>query len=51
VEVLDPRDSVYAGALAVVCVVVPLVPVPTATQTAVAEWTDRAADAQRLTLR
>jgi MFS family permease len=51
VEVLDPRDLVYAGALAVVCVVLPLVLVPTATQTAVAEWTDRAVDAQRLTLR
>jgi MFS transporter, DHA2 family, multidrug resistance protein len=51
VEVLDPRDLVYAGALAVVCVVVPLVLVPTATQTVVSEWTDHAVDAQRLSLR
>jgi MFS transporter, DHA2 family, multidrug resistance protein len=51
VEVLDPRDLVYAGALAVVCLVVPLVLVPTATQTAVSEWTDRAVDAQRQNLR
>jgi MFS transporter, DHA2 family, multidrug resistance protein len=51
VEVLDPRDLLYAGALAVVCIVIPLVLVPTATQTAVAEWTDRAFDVQRLTLR
>jgi MFS family permease len=50
-EVLDPRDLVYAGGLAVVCVILPMILVPTATQTAVAEWTDRAMDAQRLTLR
>jgi MFS family permease len=51
VEVLDPRDLLYGGALAAVCLVVPLVLVPTATQTAVSEWTDRAADAQRQSLR
>jgi predicted MFS family arabinose efflux permease len=51
VEVLDPRDALYAGALAAVCVVIPLVLVPTATQTAVAEMTDRAVDAQRQNLR
>jgi MFS family permease len=51
VEVLDPRDLLYAGAIAVVCLVVPLVLVPTATQTAVAKWTDRAADVERQNLR
>jgi MFS family permease len=51
VEVLDPRDMLYAGGLAIVCLVVPLVLVPTATQTAVSEWTDRAADVQRQNLR
>jgi MFS transporter, DHA2 family, multidrug resistance protein len=51
VEVLDPRDVLYAGALAAVCLVVPLVLVPTATQTAVSEWTDRAVDVQRQNLR
>src|SRR5262245_24604355 len=44
VEVLNPRDMLYAGALGAVCMIVPLVLVPTATQTAVSEWTDRAVD-------
>ena len=48
---LDPRDLLYAGALAGVCVVVPLVLVSTATQTAVAVGTGRAADVERQNLR
>ena len=51
VEVLDPRDVLYAGALGAVCLIIPLVLVPTATQTAVSEWTDRAVDVQRQYLR
>ncbi|MBP3954887.1 MFS transporter [Gemmata sp. G18] len=51
VEVIDPRDALYAGALGAVCLIVPLVLVPTATQTAVSEWTDRAVDVQRQNLR
>jgi MFS family permease len=51
VEVLDPRDMLFGGALAVVGLVVPLVLVPMATQTAVSEWTDRAEDVQRQNLR
>ena len=51
VEVLDPRDMLYGGALAIICLVVPLVLVPMTTQTAVAEWTDRAVDVQRQNLR
>jgi MFS transporter, DHA2 family, multidrug resistance protein len=51
VEVLDPRDVVYAGALAFVMMFVPLVLIPTITQTAVSEWADRAADVQRQKLR
>jgi hypothetical protein len=51
VEVLDPRDMLYGGALAIVCLVVPLILVATLTQTAVAEWTDRAVDVQRQNLR
>jgi MFS transporter, DHA2 family, multidrug resistance protein len=51
VEVLDPRDLLYAGALGAVCMIIPLVLVPTATQTAVSEWTDRAIDVQRQNLR
>jgi MFS family permease len=51
VEGLDRRDALYAGALAVVCLIVPLIVVPTATSTAVSEWTDRAFDAERLNVR
>jgi hypothetical protein len=51
VEVLDPRDGIYGGALAVVCLVIPLVLVPSITHTAVSEFTDRAVDAQRQNLR
>src|SRR5262249_10889743 len=51
VEVLDPRDVLYAGALGAVCMIIPLVLVPTPTQTAVLEWTDRAVDVQRQNLR
>jgi MFS family permease len=51
VEGLDPRDTLFAGALALVCMIVPLVVVPTATSTVVSEWIDRAAAAQQLNLR
>ncbi len=51
VEVLDPRDALYAGGLAILCLVIPLILVPALTQTTVSEWTDRAADAQRQNLR
>src|SRR5262245_56818898 len=50
-EVLDPRDMLYAGALAIICLVIPLLMVPLLTQTVVSEWTDRAVDAQRQNLR
>jgi hypothetical protein len=45
------RETLYAGALAIVCLVVPLLMVPTLTQTTVSEWTDRAVEAQRQNLR
>jgi MFS family permease len=51
VEGLDQRDFLYAGALAIVALIVPLVVVPTATSVVVSEWIDRAADAQRLNIR
>jgi hypothetical protein len=51
VEVLDRRDSLYGGAVAVVFLVVPMVVVPTMTSTIVSAWTDRALDAERLNLR
>src|SRR4029077_21199219 len=51
VEVLDPRDAIYAGGLAIVFLVIPLILVPTLAQTTVSEWTDRAVEAQRQNLR
>jgi hypothetical protein len=50
VEGLDRRDSLYGGAVAVVFFVVPLVVIPSMTNTIVSAWTDRAVDAQRLNL-
>jgi MFS family permease len=51
VEVLDPRDALYGGGLAIVCLVIPLLMVPMLTQTIISEWTDRAVEAQRQNLR
>jgi MFS family permease len=51
VEGLDRRDFLYGIAVAIVCLTVPIVIVPTMTSTAVAAWTDRSLDAQRLNLR
>jgi MFS family permease len=51
VEVLDPRDALYAGGLGIVCLVIPLILVPMITETTVFEWTDRAIEAQRQNLR
>jgi hypothetical protein len=48
VEDLDRRDSLYAGALAVVALIVPIIVIPTVTSTTVSAWTDRALDAERL---
>jgi MFS transporter, DHA2 family, multidrug resistance protein len=48
VEGLDRRDALYAGALAVVCLVVPLIVIPTAISTAISEWSDRAFEVERL---
>jgi MFS family permease len=50
VEGLDRRDFLYAGALAIVALIVPIVVVPTMTSTIVSAWSDRAFDAQRLSL-
>jgi hypothetical protein len=51
VETLDQRDALYAGGLAIVCLVIPIVLVPSMAQTTVAVWTDRAIEAQRQNLR
>jgi MFS family permease len=50
VEGLNPKDFLYAGTLAVVGLVVPLLTVPTATGTMVKAWSDRALDTYRLNL-
>jgi hypothetical protein len=50
VEALDRRDALYAGALSLVCLLVPLIVVPTVTSTTVTEWTDKAVEAERLNI-
>jgi len=51
IEGLDRRDSLYAGALAIVAIAVPIVIIPTMTSTVVSAWSDRALESQRLNLR
>ena len=50
VEGLNPKDFLYAGALAVVGLVVPILTVPTATGTMIKVGSDRALDVYRLNL-
>lgn len=50
IEGLNPRDFLYAGTLAIVGLVVPLLTVPTATGTMIKAWSDRAMDTYRLNL-
>jgi MFS family permease len=50
IEGLNPKDFLYAGALAVVGLVVPILTIPTATGTVVKAWSDRALDTYRLNL-
>jgi hypothetical protein len=50
IEGLNPKDGLYAGTLAVVALVVPIITVPTATGTVIKAWSDRAADSYRLNL-
>jgi MFS family permease len=50
IEGLDPKDFLYAGALAVFGLVVPLLTVPTATGALIKGWSDRAEDTYRLNL-
>ena len=50
IEGLNPKDFLYAGALAVVGLVVPIITVPTATGTMIKAWSDRALDTYRLNL-
>jgi MFS family permease len=50
IEGLNPKDALYAGALAIVGIVVPILTVPTATGTVIKAWSDRALDTYRLNL-
>ena len=50
-EAVERRDALYGAAVSIVFLFLPLLIVPIATSTAIAEWTDRAADSQRLNLR
>jgi hypothetical protein len=50
IEGLNPKDFLYAGALAVVGLVVPILTVPTATGTVIKAWSDRELDTYRLNL-
>jgi len=51
VEGLERRDMLYAGAIGIVGLVVPIITVPTATGTVIKVWSDRALDVYRLNLR
>ncbi len=51
IENLDRRDALYAGALAIVALLIPIIVIPTATSTAISEWTDRAFEIERLNVR
>jgi MFS family permease len=50
VEGLSPKDMMYAGALAIVGLIVPLVTIPTMTGTMTKAWSDRALDVYRANL-
>ena len=50
VEGVSPADALYAGSLAIVGLVVPILTVPTATGTVIKAWSDRALDTYRLNL-
>ena len=50
IEGLNPKDFLYAGALAVVGLVTPIITVPTATGTMIKAWSDAAQDTYRLNL-
>jgi MFS family permease len=50
IEGLNPKDFLYAGALAVVGLGVPILTIPTATGTVIKAWSDRALDTYRLNL-
>jgi hypothetical protein len=51
IEGIDPKDMLYAGAIGIVGLVVPIITVPTATGTVIKAWSDRALDVYRLNIR
>jgi MFS family permease len=51
IEGIAPKDMLYAGAIGIVGLVVPIITVPTATGTVIKAWSDRALDVYRLNLR
>jgi MFS family permease len=51
IEGVDPKDMLYAGAIGIVGLVVPIITVPTATGTVIRAWSDRVLDVYRLNLR
>jgi MFS family permease len=50
IEGLNPKDFLYAGALAALGLVVPIITVPTMTGTMIKAWSDRAEDSYRQNL-
>src|SRR4051794_18079285 len=50
VEGVNPKDMLYAGSLAIVGLIVPLLTVPTMTGTVIKAWSDRALDVYRANL-
>jgi hypothetical protein len=50
IEGVSRQDALYAGALALVGLVVPILTIPTATGTMIKAWSDRAEDTYRLNL-
>ena len=51
IEGVPRKDMLYAGALTLVCIITPVITVPTATGTVIKVWSDRAEDTYRLNLR
>jgi MFS family permease len=51
IEGLDPKDMLYAAALGILGLLLPIITVPTATGTIIKAWSDRALDVYRLNIR
>jgi predicted MFS family arabinose efflux permease len=50
IEGVDPKEMLYAGSLTLVCIITPIITVPTMTGTVIKAWSDRAEDTYRLNL-